>query len=175
VKRIVVVGLAALTFAAASACTGEANSQPTLQPSKTASTSNAPSLRGQPSQTSVFRQNLPGTSRRECVTVADGVTLVRSGDFVAGDFAVYRQQWRPNLGPGLGKIFWIPADPQPTAALTIIASSADGRHMTYSAGSLAESDAGPLYPSGIPLPTTGTWKLLAQAGDSWGCFELVLR
>jgi hypothetical protein len=136
---------------------------------------NVPSPQGQPSQTSVFQRNLPGTSRRECVTVADGVTLVRSGDFVAGDFAVYRQHWKPDLGPGLGKIFWIPADPQPTAALTITATSASGRHITYKAGSLAESDAGPFYPSGIPLPTTGTWKLLARAGDSWGCFELALR
>jgi hypothetical protein len=173
--RLVLVGLAALTLAAASACTGEADSQPTLRPSKGASTTSAPSPQDQPSQTSVFQRSLPGTSRRECVTVADGVTLVRSGDFVAGDFAVYRHQWKPNLGPGLGKIFWIPANPQPTAALTITATSANGQHLTYNAGSLAQSDAGPLYPSGIPLPTTGTWKLLARAADSWGCFELVLR
>jgi hypothetical protein len=175
VKRLVLVGLAVLTLVAASACTGEANSRPTLRPSKAASMTSAPGPQDQPSQTSVFQQSLPGTSRRECVTVADGVTLVRSGDFVAGDFAVYRQQWKPNLGPGLGKIFWVPANPQPTAALTITATSADGRHITYKAGSLSESDAGPVYPSGIPLPTTGTWKLLAQAGDSWGCFQLVLR
>jgi len=117
---------------------------------------------------------MPGTDRRECVAAPDDAPLVRSGDFVAGDFVEYRRQWRPDLGPGLGKLFWLPARPRPNAALTVTATAA-GRTETYSAGSLVTNDAGQaMYPSGIPLPADGTWKLVVQAGDGWGCFELTL-
>jgi hypothetical protein len=123
----------------------------------------------------ILRQSLPGSTARECVAVPDGARNVRSGDFVAGDFVEYHRQWRPDLGPGIGKIYWIPARPPANAALTITATSAAGRVETYDAGSLAYTDDGtPLYPSGVPLPTTGTWTLLARAGDQWGCFELTL-
>jgi hypothetical protein len=163
--------LAGLVLGTIPACTGKAPRQPVLIPSK----ASASGPQDQRSQTPLTQQNLPGSSRRECVTVPDGAPLVRSGDFVAGDFVDYRKQWKPNLGPDEGKIFWVPAHPQPAAELTITATSAGGQVVTYAAGALADSDSGPLYPSGVPLPADGTWTLLARAGDNWGCFELVLH
>ena len=122
-----------------------------------------------------FSASLPGSATRACVAVPTDATLVRSGDFIAGDFVDYRRMWRPNLGPDLGKLFWVPEHPQPTAPLTVVATSASGQTVSYQAGSLAVSDSGQsFYPSGIPLPTAGKWTLVAQAGDSWGCFELDL-
>ncbi|MFG2045064.1 hypothetical protein [Dactylosporangium sp. NPDC048998] len=176
-RRLLLAALAGLALAAMPGCTGRTNRQPTLIPSNAATTTaGTPGPQERQSPVPLSEQNLPGSSRRECVTVPDDAPLVRSGDFIAGDFVHYRKQWEPNLGPNIGKIFWVPAHPQPNAALTITATSASGQVETYSAGSLAYNDAGdPLYPSGIPLPTNGTWKLLAQAGDNWGCFALTLR
>jgi hypothetical protein len=100
---------------------------------------------------------------------------VRSGDFIAGDFVDYHRTWKPNLGPGIGKLYWVPAHPQPSIFLTVVATSASGQAVSYQAGSMVVNDVGrSFYPSGIPLPTAGHWKLVAQAGDSWGCFELDL-
>lgn len=149
-----------------SGCTAAAPpTPPAASPAPAASASPVP----------VFQQSMPGSARRECVTVPDGASLVRSGDFIAGDFAEYRKQWRPDLGPDVGKLFWLPARPQLNAPLTVTATSSSGRTETYSAGSLVTNDAGQaMYPSGIPLPAAGTWKLVVQAGDGWGCFELTL-
>ena len=119
--------------------------------------------------------NVPGSTDRTCVPVPTNAPLVRSGDFIAGDFVEYRRMWKPNLSPDLGKLYWVPAQPQPSVLLTIMATSSTGKTVSYQAGSLTVNDGGrSFYPSGIPLPTAGHWKLVAQAGDSWGCFELDL-
>ncbi|WP_433201723.1 hypothetical protein ACQP00_31050 [Dactylosporangium sp. CS-047395] len=108
--------------------------------------------------------------------VADEVRDARSGDIIAGDFVEYRRQWRPGLEPGIGKLYWIPSHPAVNARMTITATSATGRVETYDAGSLATNEGGvQFYPSGIPLPSAGTWKLVAEAGGDWGCFELTLH
>ncbi|MGW3793644.1 hypothetical protein ACWD8I_21110 [Micromonospora arida] len=147
---------------------------PAAGPASPAGSAAVPSSPAASPPVPAFQQSLPGSARRECVAVPGDATLVRSGDFIAGDFVEYRRQWHPELGPDLGKLFWLPARPQLNAALTVTATSG-GRTETYSAGSLTTNDAGQaMYPSGIPLPAAGTWKLVAQAGDGWGCFELAL-
>ncbi|WP_432968441.1 hypothetical protein [Dactylosporangium sp. CA-233914] len=128
-----------------------------------------------PSPVPLAQQSLPGTDRRECVTVPGDARNVRSGQFIAGDFVEYRRQWTPGLAPGIGKIYWLPARPQPNTPLTITATSGGGRVEHYTGGSLSYNDGGQaMYPSGVPLPAAGTWKLVAQAGDDWGCFELTV-
>ena len=155
-------------------CGCTAPAPPAAGPASPAGSAPVPSSPAASPPVPAFQQSLPGSARRECVVVPGDATLVRSGDFIAGDFVEYRRQWHPDLGPDLGKLFWLPARPQLNAALTVTATSG-GRTETYSAGSLATNDAGQaMYPSGIPLPAAGTWKLVAQAGDGWGCFELTL-
>ena len=122
-----------------------------------------------------FGRNLPGNSDRRCVDVGND-TDVRSGEFVAGNFREYVRQWEPDMPDGRGKLYWIPLHPDKMRSLTVRAILLDHPTITetYHFNVIGWTENGPFYPSGIPLPRAGTWRLVATSGPDWGCFELTL-
>jgi hypothetical protein len=107
-----------------------------------------------------------GTAERRCVEVG-GRDVVRSGGFVAGNFRPYRHE------PGeYDKIWWMPLHPDRMTGLTVRASLLDGPSVTheFSFPTGASNGNGSFYPSEIPLPRGGTWRLTATSGPDWGCF-----
>jgi hypothetical protein len=114
-----------------------------------------------------------GTSERKCVE-ANGTKQVRSGEFVAGPFALYGQNW-----PRFGKVWWAPLYPNvqndrlPPARIT--ATRLNYRAQTYTKD--LETTAwggGWFYPSGFLLPWYGRWMIVVTAGENWGCFLYTL-
>lgn len=124
--------------------------------------------------------NTSGSSDRKCVEVGTSET-VRSGDFVAGNFAYYPRIYRQ----GLGKLFWIPAhwpeltssgwpqkgDMPLTVRVTRLDTTALSQTYNYTTWAKPVGTAGDLFvPSGLRLPEPGKWMLVATAGPNWGCF-----
>lgn len=137
-----------------------------------------------------------GTASRACVDVDQLVaevvqgTLnpanapvvdVRSGDFVAGNFAVVVGRWESFEDGGVAKIYWIPADisvarsevleveiePLDPAGTTQIMSFGGG-------GNYSWVESGAFWPSGTSFPHPGRYRLTARAPGHWGCFELTV-
>jgi hypothetical protein len=102
---------------------------------------------------------------------------VRSGEFIAGPFREYARLWKPHMAEGMGKLWWIPLHQDRMSGLTVRATrlGASPITRTYRFPNKAWTDDGPFYPSGIPLPSAGRWRLVATSGPDWGCFELTLR
>lgn len=124
-----------------------------------------------------FRKKVPGTSRRECVEVGDEVA-VRSGEFVAGSFRTYVDFWKPN--PKYGKLWWAPLhlgeyDPNPELTVRTVRLDKPSTARAYRFSDVGAIDNAIFYPSSIPLPTRGTWRLVATSGADWGCFDLTLK
>lgn len=120
-------------------------------------------------------KNTPGTAERECIA-AGNYTSLRSGEFVAGNFRGYIEQWKPNLQQG--KLWWVPLHSQSMRSLTVKAILLDDPKVsrTYGQSLVAEGEDGTLgYATNIPLPTHGTWRLVVTSGPDWGCFELTLE
>jgi hypothetical protein len=136
----------------------------------------------------------PGTAERACVdtgryytpagdlsaldpppaTGASTGSGLRSGEFVAGSFATYIEEWRRD--PGFGKLWWFPLHTREMPGLTIRAILLDDPDVTrvYSAPYPAFNSTGTFYPSSVVLPVVGRWMLIATAGPDWGCFVLQL-
>lgn len=137
-------------------------------------------------------QRAAGTAARDCVEVepllasdADSTLPasdqrgsaghgIRSGEFVAGPFGGYKQNWARD--PRDGKLWWVPlhrdAMPGLTVRAVLLDDPAIGRAFTLTPAAGAD---GPFYPSGVVLPAPGRWLLLATAGPNWGCFVMTLR
>jgi hypothetical protein len=118
-----------------------------------------------------------GTSERKCVDVT-ALSIAQSGDFVVGPFDRYSAVWHT----GYGKLWWQPRhiSTNETLPLVVRASRLEpaGSDRVFGQSSLARggSPTGGIisqtrfYPTGIHFPTTGTWLMVATAGDNWGCF-----
>jgi hypothetical protein len=128
----------------------------------------------------IFRRDLPGTSRRECVEVSPG-ERARSGEFVASVEYLYRDD--SESGRRSAKIAWSPlhlreeylANGGETSGMEIRAASLEepGRIVTHEITRTAgNSGTGAFYPSGTPLPGEGPWRLVVTSGPDWGCFDL---
>ena len=117
----------------------------------------------------------PGTPERRCLDVG-AHTDVRSGDFVAGNFAVFIHDWDGT--EATSKLYYIPAAPREGQPLDVVAElvgDAAPQKITFTFGLTAWTlDGIPFYASGTVLPTRGRWRLTAMAGESSGCFELTL-
>ena len=123
----------------------------------------------------LFQAAQPGITERNCAQVGEHAT-VRSGEFVAGDFQAYRAGWRPNLPADQGKLWWAPLHTD-MSGLTLYATLLDDPAVSrvYQFGAAAGSNAnGSFYPSAVPLPQPGRWRIVATAGPDWGCFDLAV-
>jgi hypothetical protein len=113
------------------------------------------------------------TAERKCFA-ATGYNPARSGDISARGFDIYNDLWTI----GYGKIAWETPNATPGAApaplMTVRATRLDppGATRVFDVHAVEQSTAGNtlFYPSGIHLPTSGTWMLVATAGPNWGCF-----
>ncbi len=118
---------------------------------------------------------MPGSPAYRCVRVGDHRD-VRSGGFLAGNFgadeqlfaATYQQTQRHSQV----KIYWIPLHVDHMPELAVQATLLPGRTVTrtYSQNQVATAGGDVFYPSGVPIPVPGTWKLAAKAGPNKGCF-----
>lgn len=122
----------------------------------------------------LFEKTSAGVSDRECVDVGDD-DIVRSGEFVAGNFRPYIKNWKTD--GQYDKIWWVPLHQGRMQSLTVkVTSSGGGRNNhTHRFSDLAGNEDGAFYPSEIPIPENGNWRLVATSGPDWGCFELDLR
>jgi hypothetical protein len=116
-----------------------------------------------------------GSTERECVDVADR-SNVRSGTFVVGNFASYRQYWSGTLDTS--KLYYVPMNPTGHPPLVVTAQSLDDPTDTVSplqqAGEAWGADGDFFYATGTVLPHRGRWRLTVTAGTNWGCFDLTL-
>jgi len=118
---------------------------------------------------------MPGSVVYRCVRVGHHRD-VRSGGFLAGDFradergfaAIYQQARRHTEV----KIYWIPLHVDHMSELDVQATLLPGQAVTgtYRQSQVATADGVVFYPSGVPIPVPGTWKLAATAGPNRGCF-----
>ena len=117
-----------------------------------------------------------GTTERTCVD-ADKASIAQSGDFIAGPFALYNENWHN----GYGKLVWQPAvvSAAAPATLTVRARRLDAQDQArvFEGFVPTYSRAGPtkFYITGVHLPSTGRWLMVATAGPNWGCFLLTVR
>jgi hypothetical protein len=127
----------------------------------------------------------PGLPDRGCEEPKLQQREVRSGGFIAGNFASYIDYWHRTDGR-YSDMFYIPMHPAGElpfhmVPLTITATRIDGplgsrrRVFVYAFRDSAWSDLGyPFYATGTVLPQAGTWRITAKAGDNWGCFVVKL-
>lgn len=97
-----------------------------------------------------------------------GRDVVRSGEFVAGNFRPYVNR------PGeYDKIWWMPLHGAAGArGLEVEATPLDGpgKARSFSFSAVASHGNGTFYPSEVPLPKDRTWRLVATSGPDWDCF-----
>lgn len=128
-----------------------------------------------PSPIPLLFQKTLGTAERKCIK-ADTSDMIRSGEFVAGNFRVYIEQWKPDSK--LGKLWWNPLHSEAMKSLTVRAIPLENPSSvrTFGQSWIVEGEDGTRgYATNIPLPTRGTWRLIATTGPDWGCFELTLK
>jgi hypothetical protein len=123
----------------------------------------------------LWRQT-PGTPRERCLDVGRR-TDVRSGGFVVGNFAAFRDGWDGT--EATSKLYYIPLRPDPPAPLVVTATRllVDPPLVVTLKFDPPQSwtlGGAPFYPSGTVLPERGHWRLEAVAGRNRGCFELQL-
>lgn len=158
------------------------------------STSTSRATTTSPTSRAEYFASAAGTAERRCVDVdearrvgqwkdvvaPDGSTsrqlALRSGEIIAGNLYELVGAGMRGSSDFVVKIWWVPLDPEiaHTTDLTVTVSSiddptADPSVTRFGYGSTTD---GFFWPSGIPLPGYGRWRLTAEAGDHWGCFEL---
>jgi hypothetical protein len=96
---------------------------------------------------------------------------------VVGNFAAYRSRWDGTLENS--KLAYTPlhstaVDPLMVTALTIGADPAETVEPVQFLANAWSSDGWPFYATGTVLPHRGRWRLVAEAGPNWGCFDLTI-
>lgn len=155
-----------------SACTGA--TIPAAPPSPWWATVQPPGA----TQASAFR-DVPGSPADRCVRVGDHRD-VRSGGFVAGNFAAGEQLFTAARQQahqrGAVKIYWIPLHVGHMPELAVRATLLSGQaHVRAYQNQVAAGGGYVFYPSVVPIPVPGTWKLIATAGSNTGCFIVTFR
>jgi hypothetical protein len=151
-----------------SACTGA--TVPAAPPSPWWATVQPPGA----TQASVFRA-VPGSPADQCVRVGDHRD-VRSGGFVAGNFAADEQLFIATQQRSAVKIYWIPLHVGHMPELAVQATLLSGHAYAHAYQNQVAAGGGYVfYPSVVPIPVPGTWKLVARAGSNMGCFIVTFR
>ncbi len=127
--------------------------------------------------------DLPGSVSGRCVDVGNDVD-VRSGDFVAGNFAAYKRRWDGTAENS--KLYFIPRHPDPPGPgevytappLVVMARHLDAddfvvRH-TFGEHGYGRADDTHFYATGTVLPSSGRWRIHVEAGVDQGCFEVTV-
>lgn len=139
---------------------------------------------------SIWRE-APGTADRRCVDVdplraqgkgrrlgpaeGDLVLDVRSGEFLAGNFAQLIGSGQPGAPDFKAKIYWLPRDDEVARnePLTVTVESLDDSSqpaIVERFTSKAFTQEGSFWPTGTNIPSKGRWRLTAEAPGHWGCF-----
>lgn len=137
----------------------------------------------------LFEQEVPGTAERECVYVnrllveTGGGGAIRSGEFVAGPFTYFVRGWVPY---NENKLWFAPLHTQKMSKLVVraipLAHPEKARTILYKTIAW-EAEAPPdskeamdtrFYPGAMRLPEAGRWRLIANSGPDWGCFEVTV-
>jgi hypothetical protein len=117
---------------------------------------------------------MPGSPAYRCVRAGDHRD-VRSGDFLAGSFGADEQAfaaaYRGSQQRTKVKIYWIPLHVGHMPGVVVTATLQHGRTVTRTSSTQIAAGGGALfYPSAVPIPVPGIWKLQARAGRDRGCF-----
>ena len=136
-----------------------------------------------------------GTSERACVDVdqivaneepemrgpEDGrlpVFDIRSGEILAGNFAIVVGRWSTEWPDGAAKIYWVPFDHRvaTTGPLEVTVEPLDSNDpaVVQTFEQTASNATRVLWPSGTKFPQPGRYRLTATAPGHWGCFELTV-
>jgi hypothetical protein len=125
-------------------------------------------------QAGAFR-GMPGSVAYRCVRVGSRRD-VRSGGFLAGNFGAGEQlfaaAYQESQRHSEVKIYWIPLQVDRMSELAVQATLLGGQRVTrtYHQNQVGTAGGVVFYPSGVPIPVPGTWKLVAAAGPNRGCF-----
>lgn len=123
------------------------------------------------------------------VTQSDGSTIelleATSGDFTAGNFAVFLSKYAGPVEQFAAKLYWIPlhSEAPRTESLQLTVEYLDDTAVSPTILELGgdgnwsrTNDGSYFWPSRVPLPHLGRWRITAEAtGLREGCFELVER
>jgi hypothetical protein len=113
-----------------------------------------------------------GTSERRCVDVEKSAAVsVRSGEFVAGNFAQYIVM----AGSGKRKVWWAPrrnSSTMPPLQLRATKVGAPDVSVDWTLPSVVRGVGSSSYffNTLIVFPENGKWLVVASSGDNWGCF-----
>jgi hypothetical protein len=125
-----------------------------------------------------------GTSDRRCIE-GNEIGPVRSGEFVIGGQLSGSRAMEPGRP---GKIWWAPLNhsidmgPLLVRGRNINSPLDTVRYTTKTVAwpvtsdtPVPEADREYFYPSGITIPKSGRWLLVASSGGNWGCFIITTR
>ena len=112
---------------------------------------------------------------RTCAT-ATSIGPLRSGEFVIGGNIGGSEAWHGEV-----KIWWEPMHPAESFSLVVrgVSLTTPGDTLRYTStnwviGGRPPADwSGPVFfASGLVIPSTGRWLVIATSGPDWGCFIL---
>ncbi len=93
-----------------------------------------------------------------------------AGNFAA-DEQLFTAAYQQARLPTAAKIYWIPLHVGHMPRLTVQAILLSGRAQAHAAQNQVAAGGGHVfYPTVVPIPVPGTWKLIARAGANRGCF-----
>jgi len=120
---------------------------------------------------------LPGSVAYRCVEVGNH-TNVRSGEFVAGNFRAAKESFANVVKePNAVKVYWVPLHVAMMPKLTVREIHVGHPHAVRTT-TWRQVGANPgvvFYPSAMPVPVAGTWRLVASAGPNRGCFVVTFH
>lgn len=98
----------------------------------------------------------------------------RSGEFIAGPFAFYMDEWPRDRK--FSKMWWMPLHTDDMPGITVRAILLDdpSRTVVVRQPLVAYNEGGRFYPSEVALRDAGRWLLIVTSGHDWGCFIMPL-
>ena len=127
-------------------------------------------------------RSTPGSTLTRCVSVG-GYTDVRSGQFIAGNFASFVHWWDGTYQNS--KLYYVPLHPVTGTPLVVTARRIEEGggaritrevvHLRFAQGFAWSESGEAFYVTGTVLPQAGAWRIEASAGLDHGCFDLQVR
>jgi hypothetical protein len=132
-----------------------------------------------------FSASQNGTAERRCVEGSE-MGPIRSGEFVIGGMLGGTSALHAGRA---GKVWWAPlhhARDMPPLVVRAHRLSMPGDTVRFVMSNVAspvtpgappvpEAERQYFFPSGINVPQSGRWLLVATSGQNWGCFILTVR